>query len=65
VLQTLVLTALLALCSNVSTVNAANITVGAGRTFTTIQAALDSAQAGDMILVDDGTYSECKKKREK
>jgi hypothetical protein len=62
VVQTLVTALLLALCGDLlSSAHAANITVGAGgRMFTTIQAALDSAQAGDMILVDDGTYSECK-----
>jgi pectin methylesterase-like acyl-CoA thioesterase len=44
--------------------NGANITVGAsGRMHTTMQAALDSAQAGDTIFVDDGTYNEGKMKR--
>ena len=38
---------------------AATVTVGpSGRDFTTIQAAVDSAMAGDRIEIDAGSYSE-------
>src|SRR5690348_9101457 len=36
----------------------ATLTVGSGQDFTTIQAAVDAASAGDTIAVKPGTYSE-------
>ena len=38
--------------------SAADLIVGSGGNFTTIQAALDVAVAGDQILVESGTYNE-------
>src|SRR3989338_5405383 len=38
--------------------SAATLEVGAGRTYSTIQAAVNAAQAGDTVLVYPGTYNE-------
>ena len=37
---------------------AATLEVGQGKTYTTIQSAIDAAKTGDTILVDEGTYNE-------
>ena len=41
-----------------STVRAATLQVGHGQSYATIQAAVDAASAGDLILVHKGTYRE-------
>ncbi len=38
--------------------SAANLEVGQGQTYTTIQAAIDAAKTGDTILVNEGLYNE-------
>src|SRR3990167_10067719 len=38
--------------------NAATLEVGVGRAYSTIQAAVNAAQAGDTVLVYPGTYNE-------
>src|SRR3990172_3394319 len=38
--------------------NAATLEVGVGRTYSTIQAAVNAAVAGDTVLVYPGTYNE-------
>lgn len=43
---------------NTAGMTAKSYGVGAGKTFTTIQSAIDAAAAGDTILVDAGTYAE-------
>jgi len=41
-----------------SSASAANLEVGQGKTYTTIQSAIDAAKTGDTIFVEEGTYSE-------
>ena len=41
-----------------SSATAATLDVGQGKTYSTIQSAIDAAKTGDTIMVDDGTYSE-------
>ncbi len=41
-----------------SSATAATLEVGQGKTYTTIQSAIDAAKTGDTILVNEGTYSE-------
>ncbi|VVB55912.1 Cell surface glycoprotein [uncultured archaeon] len=41
-----------------SSATAATLEVGQGKTYTTIQSAIDAAKTGDTILVNEGTYNE-------
>ncbi|MDL5502060.1 MAG: hypothetical protein QSU88_02485, partial [Candidatus Methanoperedens sp.] len=41
-----------------SSATAATLEVGKGKTYTTIQSAIDAAKTGDTILADEGTYNE-------
>ena len=41
-----------------SGLHAATLEVGVGKPYSTIQAAIDAAKAGDVVLVDDGEYPE-------
>ncbi len=43
---------------NIGFASAATLNVGQGQTYTTIQSAVDAANTGDVISVNEGTYSE-------
>src|SRR3990170_7494565 len=58
IMRSYVLATGLVLFSLVAPSQAATLDVGAGRTYSTIQAAVNAAQAGDAIVVYPGTYNE-------
>ncbi|HUU68099.1 MAG TPA: dockerin type I domain-containing protein [Planctomycetota bacterium] len=49
--------AFIAICSGITSVQAATLYIGPSETLTTIQSAIDAASDGDVIIVRDGTYS--------
>lgn len=42
-----------------SRAEAADLTVGSGKTYATVQAAINAAVSGDRVMIDPGTYNEC------